>query len=215
MPPTRAQIRRRRRFVAGVVLSASLLAGCGDDDDPVAAAGDPTESAGSETTTSGGDGADGEAGEPPASGGRGEGEGEDDDQVGSGDGGGDDLGGTRLSGEAASEGIGVLDVVVDDGAGTVVRYTISCQGDTAEVTGSDQVEAEAACAALATAEVQRVLLQQGTRELACTEQYGGPETATFTGTLDGHTVDVVIDRTNGCGIGWFDQVLADLIAGSP
>jgi hypothetical protein len=35
---------------------------------------------------------------------------------------------------------------------------------------------------------------------ACTLQYGGPEKAHVTGTLDGEPVDVTIDRSDGCGI---------------
>jgi hypothetical protein len=37
-------------------------------------------------------------------------------------------------------------------------------------------------------------------ERACTLQYGGPEEAHVTGTLDGRRVDVTLDRADGCGI---------------
>ena len=39
---------------------------------------------------------------------------------------------------------------------------------------------------------------------ACTELYGGPETAHLTGTLEGEPVDVTITRNNGCGIADYD-----------
>ena len=39
---------------------------------------------------------------------------------------------------------------------------------------------------------------------ACTLQYGGPETAHVTGTLDGEPVDVTVDRGDGCGIVSYD-----------
>jgi hypothetical protein len=37
-------------------------------------------------------------------------------------------------------------------------------------------------------------------DIACTQQYGGPETATVKGTLRGKTVDATFSRTNGCEI---------------
>jgi hypothetical protein len=37
-------------------------------------------------------------------------------------------------------------------------------------------------------------------ERACTLQYGGPEKAHVTGTLDGRPIDVTLDRADGCGI---------------
>ena len=39
---------------------------------------------------------------------------------------------------------------------------------------------------------------------ACTEQYGGPEVATVTGTFDGKPVDTTFSRTNGCEIARYD-----------
>jgi hypothetical protein len=45
---------------------------------------------------------------------------------------------------------------------------------------------------------------------ACTMQYGGPEKAHVTGTLEGKPVDVAITRTNGCGIAAYDALFAAL-----
>ncbi len=47
---------------------------------------------------------------------------------------------------------------------------------------------------------------------ACTQQYGGPEKATVTGTLRGEEVDASFSRENGCEIArWQDaQPLLDL-----
>ena len=45
---------------------------------------------------------------------------------------------------------------------------------------------------------------------ACTELYGGPETAHLTGTLDGEPVDVTITRYNGCGIADYDALFEAL-----
>ncbi len=36
--------------------------------------------------------------------------------------------------------------------------------------------------------------------VACSQQYGGPETATITGTLRGERVDLKLSRVNGCEI---------------
>lgn len=45
---------------------------------------------------------------------------------------------------------------------------------------------------------------------ACTEIYGGPETARVTGTLDGRRVDASITRNDGCGIADYEAVFAAL-----
>jgi hypothetical protein len=43
---------------------------------------------------------------------------------------------------------------------------------------------------------------------ACTLQYGGPEQAHVTGTVEGRDVDVTIDRADGCGIADYDALFA-------
>jgi hypothetical protein len=43
-------------------------------------------------------------------------------------------------------------------------------------------------------------------ERACTLQYGGPEKAHVTGTLDGRPVDVTLDRADGCGIAAYETL---------
>ena len=45
---------------------------------------------------------------------------------------------------------------------------------------------------------------------ACTLQYGGPERAHVTGTLEGRTIDVTLTRANGCGIADYDALFAAL-----
>jgi hypothetical protein len=42
-------------------------------------------------------------------------------------------------------------------------------------------------------------------DTACTQQYGGPETATVTGTLHGETIDAKFSRVNGCEISRWKQ----------
>jgi hypothetical protein len=43
-------------------------------------------------------------------------------------------------------------------------------------------------------------------ERACTQQYGGPERAHVTGTLDGRPIDVTLDRADGCGIAAYETL---------
>src|ERR687895_2369192 len=43
-------------------------------------------------------------------------------------------------------------------------------------------------------------------DVACTQQYGGPETAQVTGTLRGEQIDATFSRTDGCEITRWEQV---------
>jgi hypothetical protein len=43
-------------------------------------------------------------------------------------------------------------------------------------------------------------------DVACTQLYGGPETAQVTGTLRGEPIDASFSRTDGCEITRWDQV---------
>ena len=45
---------------------------------------------------------------------------------------------------------------------------------------------------------------------ACTQQYGGPETAHMSGTLEGEAVDVTVTRSDGCGIADYEALFAAL-----
>jgi len=45
---------------------------------------------------------------------------------------------------------------------------------------------------------------------ACTLQYGGPERAHVTGTLQGRPVDVTVARSDGCGIADYEALFAAL-----
>jgi len=49
------------------------------------------------------------------------------------------------------------------------------------------------------------------RGTACTQQFGGPETATVTGTFDGREVDAEYNRANGCEIARWEKA-APLLA---
>lgn len=92
-----------------------------------------------------------------------------------------------------------------------IEYQIVCLGDTATLLGDvDGVNDQAACLALAGTEVQTRLID-GPQDGMCTQQYGGPETARFVGTIDDQPVDTTVNRSDGCGISDWDQLLADLL----
>lgn len=103
-----------------------------------------------------------------------------------------------------------LSVTVEHPDFDTVTYDISCAGDTATVEGSD-LDAEAACTALSDPVVQTRLIDGPPAGQVCTEIYGGPDTASITGTLEGESVSAQVDRTNGCGISDWDELLSDLL----
>ncbi len=49
-------------------------------------------------------------------------------------------------------------------------------------------------------------------QTACTEIFGGPDTATVAGTLDGEAVSAELSRANGCEIERFDRFASLLTA---
>jgi hypothetical protein len=61
-----------------------------------------------------------------------------------------------------------------------------------------------ACAALA--DLKAADFEPVPGDVACTQQYGGPETAQVTGTLRGEPIDATFSRTDGCEITRWDQV---------
>ena len=79
-----------------------------------------------------------------------------------------------------------LNVEVTDAASQTIRMTLRC-GGTCDV-----------------ARIQEALEQDPAR--ACTQQYGGPEKAHVTGTLEGDEVDVTLARTDGCGIAAYETL---------
>jgi hypothetical protein len=101
---------------------------------------------------------------------------------GTGGGGSDDAaGGTRLT------------IVLDDGSGAARTWRLTC-----DPAGGDHPDPAAACAALAANGA--AALPPVPKDRMCTQIYGGPDTATVTGTWNGQKVSATFKKTNGCEI---------------
>lgn len=94
-----------------------------------------------------------------------------------------------------------ISVVPDEGQ-AAINYTLVCQVGVPAAESSHPA-ADAACAAIKENAALLSPATQGTAQ-ACTEQYGGPQTATVTGVVDGVAVDAEFARTNGCEISAWD-----------
>ena len=84
--------------------------------------------------------------------------------------------------------------------------------------GSKSKTAEVRCAAAedsdvcrAVADIKAATFEPTPGDVACTQQYGGPERATVKGTLRGEEIDASFSRHNGCEISRWDMV-GDLLA---
>lgn len=81
------------------------------------------------------------------------------------------------------------------------NYTLVCMGGV-PAAESKHPTAAAACEALKN---HPSLLSPATpKDQNCTMQFGGPETATVTGSVDGKEVDAKFSRTDGCQIAQWD-----------
>ncbi|SDD32720.1 SSI family serine proteinase inhibitor [Auraticoccus monumenti] len=85
-----------------------------------------------------------------------------------------------------------LVVELDDGSGEVVTWQLRC-----DPPGGDHPDPEAACAAL---EGHPEALAPVPGDRMCSQQFGGPMTATLTGTWRGDPVDSRFSLTDGCEI---------------
>ena len=99
-----------------------------------------------------------------------------------------------------------LDVAIDDGQ-TQTSFRLVCDDAPRFEGDAGDRDPKAACDAVAAAKDRLVELSDPNREPEmCTEQYGGPETATITGTVEGEQVQAQVDRANGCGISTWDSL---------
>ena len=88
---------------------------------------------------------------------------------------------------------------------------------TVEVTGAspDPIAIELSCGGATPCEQRRLdklaaVAEPADPTRACTQQYGGPEEAHMTGTLEGEPVDVTVTRSDGCGIADYEALFAAL-----
>jgi hypothetical protein len=98
-----------------------------------------------------------------------------------------------------SPGVTDLTIVADDGTGRTTTWTLTC-----DPAGGTHPDPDAACAVLA--ERGGSALPPKRKDVACTEVYGGPETATIRGTWQGRRVASSFSRTDGCEISRWDQL---------
>jgi hypothetical protein len=95
----------------------------------------------------------------------------------------------------ASAGTGdtALTVVVDDGKGKVTTWRLTC-----DPVGGDHPDAEAACRALE--ENGAAALPAVPKDRVCTQNMGGPQSATVTGAWRGREIVSHLSLGNGCEI---------------
>jgi hypothetical protein len=172
---------------AGLAVVSGALAACGDDTTP-------TSTDDSTGTTDDGDSADGDSADDGAA-----------DDGDTGDGSADEpMGGPYPVADLN------IDYSHDDG--TAFSYRIVCLGDTATLSGDHKgITDSGACLALADPDVQQRLVEGPPSDRMCTEQYGGSDVAVITGLIDDQPVDTRADRTDGCGISEWEDLLAAIL----
>ncbi|WP_405232029.1 subtilase-type protease inhibitor [Lentisalinibacter salinarum] len=105
-----------------------------------------------------------------------------------------------------------LQIVIESSDQSVsVTYALMCEGDRTELQGTVHVDPARACAALSDPAVRERLVEGAPQDRMCTKIYGGPETATVRGSIDGRPVDTVIRRSDGCGMDDWDRLLANIL----
>ncbi len=94
-----------------------------------------------------------------------------------------------------------ITITVDLGNGSAAQeWTLTC-----DPPGGTHPQPEAACAALGA--VDPAVFEPVDPGQACTQIYGGPETATIRGTWNGQPVDASFARNDGCEIARWDAVV--------
>lgn len=105
---------------------------------------------------------------------------------------------------AASEVI-ELTVVDDDGSGAKTTGTLTCRGADRRAEGTLDGGASPAELCAQARGIADLLTSAPDKGRTCTQIYGGPETATVTGTIDDDKVDRRFSRTNGCELADFKR----------
>jgi hypothetical protein len=84
------------------------------------------------------------------------------------------------------------------GGGTERRWTLTCDPE-----GGSHPDPAAACEAV---HAQHGALEPLPDDVACTQEYGGPQTAVVSGTIDGEPYRGTFNRRNGCEIGRWERL---------
>ncbi|MFP5362654.1 MAG: hypothetical protein ACLGI5_07980 [Thermoleophilia bacterium] len=96
-----------------------------------------------------------------------------------------------------------LTIVYDDGSGRKTTGTLTCRGGDRRAEGALEGRAPADELCAHARGISDLLTSEPDRRRACTQIYGGPETALVTGTIAGEKVERRFSRRNGCEIGDF------------
>lgn len=86
---------------------------------------------------------------------------------------------------------------------TPQSWTLTC-----DPAGGTHPDPTSACTALAASDDP---FKPVPKDVACTQIYGGPQTATVTGTYKGQPVNATFNRTNGCEIARWDRLVSVLV----
>ncbi len=115
-------------------------------------------------------------------------------------------GGTPAAREGTGDVTSRLTITVVDAPGAAARvWTLTC-----EPPGGDHPQPAAACAAIDAAGNP---FAPKPADMACTQIYGGPQTATITGTWRDEPVHAAYNRTDGCEIARWNKLSAVLGSG--
>ncbi len=99
-----------------------------------------------------------------------------------------------------------LTITVHSGSGDTSQWRLTC-----DPPGGTHPDPARACRVLES--VGDSALPAVPKDLMCTQIYGGPETATITGTWRGKQIDSRLSRTNGCEISRWNALTGVLPAG--
>jgi hypothetical protein len=96
-----------------------------------------------------------------------------------------------------------LTIRADDGRGKLEEATLECDGST-DASGFSGRDPAKLCALAR--RLDSFLTRAPDPRRACTQIYGGPQTARIRGTIEGREVNRRLSRTNGCEIADWDRV---------
>jgi hypothetical protein len=110
----------------------------------------------------------------------------------------------RTASTAAADAI-ELTVLYDDGSGRKTTGTLTCRGAERRAAGALDGSASAAELCAQARGNADLLTSAPDKTRACTQVYGGPQTAVVRGTIAGEKVNRRFTRTNGCELADFTR----------